>query len=103
MLAAGVVDVGVTREQDLRDRHDRIPLREQVFDDRGQRFGRMQPRVVEQNDAPRLHLGRYALIDLARRQLFPVERVGVPLHRREAHAVHGADNVVVIFAVRTAE
>ena len=77
MLAAGVVDVGVTREQDLRDRHDRIPLREQVFNDRGQRLGRMQPRVVEQNDAPRLHLGRHPLAYRLRVVVLPVQ--GVPI------------------------
>ena len=63
----------------------------------------MQSRVVKQHDAPRLHLGRYPLVDLARRQLFPVKRVGVPLHRRKSHAVHGADDIVVILAVRTAK
>ena len=61
VLTAGVVDVGIAGEQYLGDRHDRVPLREQVFDDGGQRLGRVQSRVVKQHDAPRLQVLRHPL------------------------------------------
>jgi len=60
-------------------------------------------RVVEQHDAARLHIFQHPLGDLLRGDPLPIQTVDAPLYRGHAHAFHGGDDVVVIFAVRAAE
>ena len=56
-LPAGVVD-GVGRIEDqLTDGHNGIPVVDQAVEDGRQGLRRVQRSVVEQHDAPRLHLG----------------------------------------------
>lgn len=75
-LPAFVVDGILTREQDLRDRYDLVPLGEQIVKNIRQRLGCVLARVVEQHDRSALHLARHALRDLTRRDALPVE--GIP-------------------------
>lgn len=77
-LPAFVVDSVVTREQDLRDRYDLVPLGEQIVKNIRQRLGCVLARVVEQHDRSTLHLARHALRDLTRRDALPVERIHIP-------------------------
>ena len=77
-LLARVIHVGLAREQNFRDRHERVALRKQVVEDCGQRLGRVFAGVVGQDDAAALHLARHALRDLIRTDAFPVETVPNP-------------------------
>ena len=76
-LPAGVVD-GVGRIEDqLTDGHNGIPVVDQAVEDGRQGLRRVQRSVVEQHDAPRLHLGGHPLADGLRVVILPVE--GVPI------------------------
>lgn len=76
-LPAGVVD-GVGRIEDqLTDGHNGIPVVDQAVEDGRQGLRRVQRSVVEQHDAPRLHLGCYAPAYRIRVVVFPVQ--GVPI------------------------
>lgn len=55
--------------------HQRVPVRLQLLDNRGQRLRRVQRRVVEQHDRPRLHPLEYPRGYLARGQVFPVKTI----------------------------
>lgn len=76
-LPAGVVD-GVGRIEDqLTDGHNGIPVVDQAVEDGRQGLRRVQRSVVEQHDAPRLHLGCYAPAYRIRVVVLPVQ--GVPI------------------------
>ena len=76
-LPAGVVD-GVGRVEDqLADGHNGIPVVDQAVEDGRQGLRRVQRSVVEQHDAPRLHLGCYAPAYRIRVVVLPVQ--GVPI------------------------
>lgn len=76
-LPAGVVD-GVGRIEDqLTDGHNGIPVVDQAVEDGRQSLRRVQRSVVEQHDAPRLHLGCYAPAYRIRVVVLPVQ--GVPV------------------------
>lgn len=60
-LPPGVVD-GVGRIEDqLADGHNGVAVIDKAAEDGGQRLRRVQRGIVEQHDAPRLHLGRHPL------------------------------------------
>ena len=60
-LPPGVVD-GVGRIEDqLADGHHGVAVVDKTAEDGGQRLRRVQRGIVEQHDAPRLHLGRHPL------------------------------------------
>ena len=86
-LPAGVVD-GVGRIEDqLTDGHNGIPVVDQAVEDGRQGLRRVQRSVVEQHDAPRLHLGCYAPAYRIRVVVLPVQGVPVgndlkPLRRK---------------------
>lgn len=76
-LPAGVVD-GVGRIEDqLTDGHNGIPVVDQAVEDGRQGLRRVQRSVVEQHDAPRLHLGCYAPAYRIRVVVLPVQ--GIPI------------------------
>lgn len=76
-LPAGVVD-GVGRRQDqLTDGHHRVAVVDEVRQNRRQSLRRVERGIVEQHDAPRLHLGGHPLADGFRVVILPVE--GVPI------------------------
>ena len=76
-LPAGVVD-GVGRIEDqLTDGYNGIPVVDQAVEDGRQGLRRVQRSVVEQHDAPRLHLGCYAPAYRIRVVVLPVQ--GVPI------------------------
>ena len=76
-LPAGVVD-GVGRGQDqLADGHHRVAVVDEVRQNRGQSLRRVERGIVEQHDAPWLHLGGHPLADGLRVVILPVE--GVPI------------------------
>lgn len=86
-LPAGVVD-GVGRIEDqLTDGHNGIPVVDQAVEDGRQGLRRVQRSVVEQHDAPRLHLGCYAPAYRIRVVVLPVQGVHIgkdlkPLRRK---------------------
>ena len=83
-LPAGVVD-GVGRIEDqLTDGHNGIPVVDQAVEDGRQGLRRVQRGVVEQHDAPRLHLGCYAPAYRIRVVVLPVQGVHIPLDRFHA-------------------
>lgn len=76
-LPTGVVD-GVGRGQDqLADGHHRVAVVDEVRQNRRQSLRRVERGIVEQHDAPRLHLGGHPLADGFRVVILPVE--GVPI------------------------
>lgn len=86
-LPAGVVD-GVGRIEDqLTDGHNGIPVVDQAVEDGRQGLRRVQRSVVEQHDAPRLHLGCYAPAYRIRVVVLPVQGIHIgkdlkPLSRK---------------------
>ena len=86
-LPPGVVD-GVGRIEDqLADGHNGVAVVDKTVEDGGQRLRRVQRGVVEQHDAPRLHLGRHPLAYRLRVVVLPVQRVPIgndlkPLRRK---------------------
>ena len=86
-LPPGVVD-GVGRIEDqLADGHNGVAVVDKTVEDGGQRLRRVQRGVVEQHDAPRLHLGRHPLAYRLRVVVLPVQGVPVgndlkPLRRK---------------------
>ena len=102
-LPAGVVD-GVGRIEDqLTDGHNGIPVVDQAVEDGRQGLRRVQRSVVEQHDAPRLHLGCYAPAYRIRVVVLPVQGVHIPLDRFHTHGAYGGDDVVVILPVGTTD
>ena len=76
-LPSGVVD-GVGRIEDqLADGHNGVAVVDKTAEDGGQRLRRVQCGIVEQHDAPRLHLGRHPLAYRLRVVVLPVQ--GVPV------------------------
>lgn len=76
-LPPGVVD-GVGRIEDqLADGHHGVAVVDKTAEDGGQRLRRVQRGIVEQHDAPRLHLGRHPLAYRLRVVVLPVQ--GVPI------------------------
>ena len=76
-LPPGVVD-GVGRIEDqLADGHNGVAVVDKAAEDGGQRLRRVQRGIVEQHDAPRLHLGRHPLAYRLRVVVLPVQ--GVPI------------------------
>ena len=76
-LPAGVVDgVGLGQDQPG-DGHHSVAIVDEAGEDGGQRLRRVQRGVVEQHDAPRLHLGCYAPAYRIRVVVLPVQ--GVPI------------------------
>ena len=76
-LPPGVVD-GVGRIEDqLADGHNGVAIVDKTAEDGGQRLRRVQRGIVEQHDAPRLHLGRHPLAYRLRVVVLPVQ--GVPI------------------------
>ena len=76
-LPAGVVD-GVGRIEDqLADGHNGVAVVDKTAEDGGQRLRRVECGIVEQHDAPRLHLGCYAPAYRIRVVVLPVQ--GVPI------------------------
>lgn len=90
-LPPGVVD-GVGRIEDqLADGHNGVAVVDKTAEDGGQRLRRVQRGIVEQHDAPRLHLGGHPLIDGGRVIVLPVQRVPIgkdlkPLRRKGLRA-----------------
>ena len=86
-LPPGVVD-GVGRIEDqLADGHNGVAVVDKTAEDGGQRLRRVQRGIVEQHDAPRLHLGRHPLAYRLRVVVLPVQRVPIgndlkPLRRK---------------------
>lgn len=76
-LLAGVIQIGLTGEQDLRDRHDRISFADQIVQNRRQCLRRVLAGVMEKNDAAALHLARNPSCDLVRADPFPVEAIHI--------------------------
>lgn len=76
-LPPGVVD-GVGRIEDqLADGHHGVAVVDKTAEDGGQRLRRVQRGIVEQHNAPRLHLGRHPLAYRLRVVVLPVQ--GVPI------------------------
>lgn len=67
----------VPRQDQLGDRHEGVPLPDQVFQNAGQRFGRVLGGVVEQHDRPRLDLGGHPLGDVRGGEVLPIQGVNV--------------------------
>ena len=102
-LPAGVVD-GVGRIEDqLTDGYNGIPVVDQAVEDGRQGLRRVQRSVVEQHDAPRLHLGCYAPAYRIRVVVLPVQGVHIPLDGFHAHGADGGDDVVVVLPVGAAD
>ena len=86
-LPPGVVD-GVGRIEDqLADGHNGVAVVDKTAEDGGQRLRRVQRGIVEQRDAPRLHLGSHPLAYRLRVVVLPVQRVPIgndlkPLRRK---------------------
>ena len=77
-LRAGGVDGVIPVDYVLRDGHDRVSVRLQRLDDPGERLRRVLGGVVEQYDAPRLHLREHAAGDLVGSDALPIETVTFP-------------------------
>ena len=71
----GVILIAGAFEDQLRNRHDRISLLDQVFENSRQGFRRVLCRVVEEDNGPRMDLGSDPLSDLLRRKAFPVQTI----------------------------
>ena len=76
-LPPRVVDGVVSCQDQLADGQHGVALVDEVLQNAGQRLRRMQRGVVEQHDAPRLHLGRHPLIDGVRVVVLPIQ--GIPV------------------------
>ena len=76
-LPSRMVDGVFTCQDQLTDGHHGVALVDEVLQNAGQCLRRMQRGVVEQHDAPRLHLGRHPLIDGVRVVVLPIQ--GIPI------------------------
>ena len=72
-----MVDGVVPRQNQLADGQHGVALVDEILQNPRQCFRRVQCRVVEQHDAPRLHLGGHPLIDGVGIIVLPVE--GIPI------------------------
>ena len=64
-------------EDELADGHHGVAVVDKAAEDGGQRLRRVQRGIVEQHDAPRLHLGCHPLAYRLRVVVLPVQ--GVPI------------------------
>ena len=76
-LPPRVVDGVVARQDQLADGQHGVALVDEVLQDAGQCLRRVERRVVEQYDAPRLHLGGDSLVDGIGVVVLPVERIPI--------------------------
>lgn len=76
-LSPRVVDGIVARQNQLTDGQHGVALVDKVFQNAGQRLRRVERGIVEQHDAPRLHLGCHPLVNGIGIVILPVE--GVPI------------------------
>ena len=72
-----MVDGIVPRQDQLTDGHHGVAVVDKIFQDAGQRLRRVECRVVEQDNAAGLYLGRYPLIDGIGVVVLPVQ--GIPI------------------------
>ena len=72
-----VVDGVISRQDQLADGYHGVAVIDEAGEDSGQRLRRMERGIVEQHDAPRLHLGGHPLADGVRIVILPVQ--GVPI------------------------
>ena len=71
-----MVDRVIPFEQQLGHRHDVVAVRQELFDDAGQGLRRVLGGVVEQDDGAWGDFAEYAVGDLRRGEVFPVQTVG---------------------------
>ena len=102
-LLARVVNGIVSAEKNLRDWDYAVAVCDKGFDYAGQSFGGVFGGVMEEDYAAGFNVFKYPLLNITRGDAFPVKAVNVPLYGGHAHAVHGFYNMVIIFAVGTAE
>ena len=86
-LPPGVVDGVVSRQNQLADGQHGVALVDEILQNPRQRLRRVEGGIVEQHDAPRLHLGGDPLVDGVRVVVLPVQGIHIgndlkPLRRK---------------------